>query len=210
MKSVRAGLRGALAAWLLGSGLLAGCATVPHVQNVENACTIFQDQSGWYEKSLAAQKKWGVPIHIQLAIIHQESRFKHDAKPSRSRLFWFIPGPRPSTAFGYAQALDGTWEQYRKHTGVWGADRDDFGDAVDFIGWYVDQSHKKCGISKWDARLQYLAYHEGQRGYNNKTYNKKPWLLKVAQRVENNAARYRMQLTQCRKHDAGGLSFWPF
>ncbi|MBF0294507.1 MAG: transglycosylase SLT domain-containing protein [Magnetococcales bacterium] len=177
--------------------------------DVGDACVIFQDRSGWYAKSLAAQKKWGVPMAVQLAIIHQESRFKQDARPPRSMLFWFIPGPRPSTAFGYAQALDGTWAQYKKQTGAWSADRDDFGDAVDFIGWYVDQSHKLCGIPKWDARRQYLAYHEGQRGYNNKSYAKKSWLLKVAQKVEKNAEKYQSQLNRCGKNDPAGLSYWP-
>ncbi|MBF0439284.1 MAG: hypothetical protein HQL93_09210 [Magnetococcales bacterium] len=110
----------AIIALVLLGGVLAGCATAPPVvSNVDNACAIFENQSGWYEQTLAAQNKWGVPISVQLAIIHQESRFKHDAKPPRSQLFWFIPGPRPSSAFGYAQALDGTWEQYKKHTGVW-------------------------------------------------------------------------------------------
>ncbi|MEO5331610.1 MAG: transglycosylase SLT domain-containing protein [Magnetococcus sp. YQC-5] len=183
---------------LLGYGVLAGCATAPTLKNVDNACAIFHDQSQWFEQTLAVQKKWGVPVSVQLAIIHQESRFKQDARPPRTRLFWFIPGPRPSSAFGYAQALDGTWEQYKKQTGVWMADRDDFGDAVDFIGWYVDQSHKKCGIAKSDARLQYLAYHEGQRGYNNKSYLKKKWLMKVAERVGHNAVLYQEQLAQCR------------
>lgn len=195
---------------IFGCVVLSGCATVPKVTNVGDACAIFSDQSGWYDQTLATQKKWGVPIHVQLAIIHQESQFKHDAQPPRMRLFWFIPGPRPSSAFGYAQALDGTWEQYKKHTGVWFASRDNFGDAVDFIGWYVDQSYKRCGIAKWDARLQYLAYHEGQGGYNKKSYLKKPWLIKVAQKVERNAALYREQLAQCHKNDSKGLSFWPF
>ncbi len=195
----------------LGCGLLSGCATAPSLSNIDNACAIFQDQSGWYNETANVQKKWGVPIHVQLAIIHQESKFKHDAQPPRSTLFWFIPGPRPSTAFGYAQALDGTWDDYKKHVGRWGADREDFSDAVDFIGWYVDQSYKKCGISKWDARLQYLAYHEGQGGYNRRSYFKKPWLMKVAKKVEKNAVRYRQQLAQCRKGGgASGGRWWPF
>ncbi|MBF0614461.1 MAG: transglycosylase SLT domain-containing protein [Magnetococcales bacterium] len=190
---------------------LTGCASAPVVQQPDNACAIFQDQGGWYEATRKAWKKWGVPIPVQLAIIHQESRFKHDAKPARSRLFWFIPGPRPSSAFGYAQALDETWESYKKNTGSRWADRDDFADAVDFIGWYVDVSHRKCGIAKSDARLQYLAYHEGQQGYNRKSYKNKKWLLEVALRVERNAERYREQLARCRPEgESGGWRLWPF
>ncbi|MBF0627542.1 MAG: hypothetical protein HQL91_04900 [Magnetococcales bacterium] len=195
-----------------GMMLVAGCASRPSpVQRTDDACAIFAQQGGWYDETRKVWKKWGVPVSVQLAIIHQESRFKHDAEPPRSRLFWFIPGPRPSSAFGYAQALDETWESYKKNTGAWRADRDDFGDAVDFIGWYVDLSARKCGIPKNDARLQYLAYHEGQKGYNQKTYLKKKWLLDVADRVASNAERYREQLTRCRREEeSGGWRVWPF
>lgn len=187
--------------------LVSGCATPP--KNIQNACAIFEDKSGWYDITRRTQKKWGIPVHVQLAIIHQESKFRHNAKPPRRILFWFIPGPRISTAYGFAQVLDGTWEWYRNDTGNHGADRDDFDDAVDFIGWYVNKSHKKLGISKWDARAQYLAYHEGHTGYRQKTYRAKPWLIKVSKKVGKNAARYRAQLARCR-HVGGGFSFWPF
>ena len=191
---------------LLAGALVGGCAA--HPRNVRDACAIFQDKEGWYADTLAVSKKWGVPIHVQLAIIHQESRFRYNAKPPRTRLFWFIPGPRPTTAFGYAQVLDGTWDWYRESTGNSGADRDDFGDAVDFIGWYTDISHKKLGISKWDAKNQYLAYHEGHGGYQRKTHLKKKWLLHVSEKVKRNAAEYRSQLARCGKDLGGSPGFW--
>lgn len=185
-----------------------GCTSTPN--NIQNACAIFEDKSSWYHYMKKSFKKWGVPIHVQLAIIHQESKFKEDAKPPRKKLFWFIPGARVSSAFGYAQALDGTWKNYQKSTGNHGADRDDFEDAVDFIGWYGYQSHRKLGISKWNAKAQYLAYHEGQGGYKKKSYLKKPWLVKVASRVERNAKKYRAQLAKCRDSLEGGWGIWPF
>ncbi|MBF0371102.1 MAG: transglycosylase SLT domain-containing protein [Magnetococcales bacterium] len=186
--------------------VLGGCASVPG--NIDNACVIFEDR-GWYESSKKSYEKWGVPIHVQLAIIHQESKFRHDAKPPRERLFWFLPGPRPTTAFGYAQVLDGTWEWYQEKTGNHGADRDNYDDAVDFIGWYCNQTHKMLGISKWDAKNQYLAYHEGQGGYRKKSYLKKSWLLGVADKVARNAKRYRAQLGKCRDElDSGGLRWF--
>ncbi len=186
--------------------MIAGCASPP--RNIRDACALFREKDGWYEETSRSYKKWGVPVHVQLAIIHQESRFKYDAKPPRTKLFWFIPGPRPTSAFGYAQVLDDTWEWYMKQTGNWGADRDDFADAVDFIGWYGNRSHKVLGISKWDAAKQYLAYHEGHGGYRKGTYRKKKWLMKVARKVKRNAARYRTQLGRCRKELDPGGSFW--
>ncbi len=177
---------------------LSGCAVAPP-RNIENACHLFDEKDGWYAVMRDASRKWKVPIHVQLAIMHQESKFTHDAKPPRrGTLFWFLPGPRISTAYGYAQALDGTWNWYKKKTGNWGADRDDFEDAVDFIGWYLDLSHRTLGISKWDAEKQYLAYHEGQGGYKRKSYLKKKWLMEVARKVKRLASRYRAQLKRCR------------
>jgi hypothetical protein len=93
--------------------------------------------------------------------------------------------------------VDGTWDWYKLKTGNHNADRDDFDDAVDFMGWYMNQSNKRSGVAKSDAYHQYLAYHEGHGGFNKKTYQKKPWLMKVARKVENNAKRYNRQLNQC-------------
>lgn len=185
---------------LLGGILLglAGCSTTPP-QNINNSCEIFYDKDDWYDDTNSSFKKWGVPIHVQLAIIHQESKFKYDARPPKDYLLGFIPWGRVSSAYGYAQVKDGTWDWYREKTGNWSASRDDFSDAVDFIGWYGTMSYKLAGISKWDARNQYLAYHEGHGGYKRKTYNQKRWLIGVAGKVERNAARYRAQLGECRE-----------
>ena len=83
-------------------------------------------------------------------------------------------------------------------------------DAVDFIAWYGNMSHRMLGISKWDAYSQYLAYHEGQGGYKRKTFNKKPWLLKVARQVDSRASRYHTQLARCEAGLDSGWGLWPF
>lgn len=182
-----------------------GCSLLPNLfvlgehVNIEDACSIVRNQRDWYNSMKKVARKWGIPVHVQMAILHQESKFQAHARPPRTKIFWFFPGPRPSSAFGYAQALDGTWAEYQKATDNAGADRDDFDDAVDFIGWYTDKSHKKLGLSKWDAKAQYLAYHEGQGGYARKSYLKKKWLLGVARKVNTNARRYHTQLKSCQK-----------
>ncbi len=189
--------------------LTTACATAPP-QNMSDACEIFEEKDGWYDSAKDAYEKWGVPVHVQLAIIHQESRFQHDAKPPRRRLLGVVPWTRPSSAYGYAQSKDSTWDWYREKTGNRWADRDDFDDAVDFVGWYCNTSHRMLGISKWDAYNQYLAYHEGHGGYKRKTYKKKKWLVKTAQKVEGNARRYRSQLDRCEGELEQGWSLWPF
>ncbi len=189
--------------------LLTGCATTPP-SNINNSCSIFKEKSGWYKAMRASKKRYGTPIHLQLAIIKQESSFKHNAKTERTHIFWVIPWGRKSTAYGYAQVKDGTWDWYKKKTGNRGADRDDFGDAVDFIGWYTDVSQKTLGISKWDAEKQYLAYHEGHGGYKRGTFRKKKWLMAVAKKVKRNSLTYAAQLKKCESSLDRGFWLWPF
>jgi len=186
---------------------LAACAGGPP-KHLDDGCAIFQEKDDWYEDANDSYKKWGVPVHVQLAIIYQESRFRSKAEAPDDTLLGFIPWGQTTSAYGYAQVLDSTWDWYKKSTGNSGADRDDFEDATDFIGWYGNMSHKKLGISKWDAYNQYLAYHEGHGGWKRKTYNRKPWLIKVARKVERRAARYAAQLKRCKNKLEDGGWFW--
>ncbi len=187
--------------------LLTACSTSPP-KNINNSCDIFFEKDDWYDDAKDSYKKWGVPIHVQLAIIHQESAFKYDAETEMEYFLWIIPIGRKSSAYGYAQVKDDTWDWYIKSTRNWGAGRDDFTDAVDFIGWYGKTSYDKLKISKWDAKNQYLAYHEGHGGFKTKSYNKKPWLKKVAYKVEKNAKKYRAQLAKCEEELNSSWWFW--
>ena len=185
-----------LAVTLLLLLLIAGCTTSPP-SSINDICAIFREKSGWYDDAADARKEWGSPISVMMAMMHQESKFRATAKPPRKKIFGFIPGPRPSNAYGYSQALDSTWDGYKRSAGRYGADRDDFGDAIDFIGWYNHQSYKRSGIAKTDAYRLYLAYHEGHGGYNRATYRKKQWLIDVAHKVDRKASSYRKQLLAC-------------
>jgi hypothetical protein len=178
--------------------LLGACATAPP-SDVNNLCRIFEEKDDWYPAAREAEKEWGVPIPVMMAFIHQESRFLARAKPPRRRILGFIPGPRPSNAYGYSQALESTWKAYQRSAGRYGADRDDFDDAVDFVGWYNHQSWRRNGIQRDDAYRLYLAYHEGHGGYSRGSYRDKAWLQGVARKVADRAARYEVQLTGCRK-----------
>ncbi len=175
---------------------LSGCLSTPAV-TVNNICHLMDEEVSWYRSVKAAEKKYNSPAHVALAIMYQESHFASDAKPPREKLFGVVPWFRPTSAYGFAQATDETWEWYQLKTGNHNADRDDFDDASDFIAWYIKQASNKLGISKSDAYNQYLAYHEGLGGFKNKTYKNKPWLMKVARKVDENAQRYKRQLNQC-------------
>ncbi|MCK4609101.1 MAG: hypothetical protein KAT71_06445 [Gammaproteobacteria bacterium] len=177
---------------------LAGCATSPP-KNVDNLCSVFQQYPKWYWATQDVQKQWGVPISVQMAIIHQESHFGSSAKPPHQELLGFIPWFRPTSAYGYSQATDESWQTYQRSTGHTSADRDSFSDAVDFIGWYAEQAHKRAGISKGDPYKLYLAYHEGIGGYMKGTYRHKQWLIDVAHKVDRRAWSYHAQLSRCQK-----------
>ena len=136
---------------------------------------------------------------VNMAVLYQESSFQARARPARRRYFGFIPGPRPSNAFGYAQALDSTWNDYRDSSGNWGARRSNFSDAIDFAGWYNNNSNRINGIRRDDAYNLYLAYHEGNGGFRNRSYEGKAWLLTAANNVQANASRYSDQLRTCER-----------
>lgn len=179
-------------------------------KDTNNLCSIFFGETDWYEDAVDANEKWGTPIWVMMAIMHQESRFVNNAKPGRKWFLGIIPLPRGSSAYGYSQAQDPAWVDYKRATGNGGADRDDFDDAINFIGWYTHETQRQLGISKWDAYNQYLAYHEGRGGYRRGTWKGKDWLIKVAEKVRNQASRYNQQYKSCKKELDDEIDGWLF
>lgn len=182
----------------------AGCSTTPP-NNPNNACAIAKQYPNWYYDSFNSYKKWGVPISVQWAIIQKESSFIADAKPPMEYALGFIPTGRLSSAYGYAQALDGTWAHYQKATGNDWASRSNFADATDFIGWYGNMAHRQAGISKSDTYALYLAYHQGINGYRRGSYKGKTFLINYAKKAQATAYRYATQLKRC---DIPSQSWW--
>lgn len=188
--------------------VLAGCSTAPP-RDQTNLCNIYRQYPDWYEDSLDMEKAYGTPMNVAMAIMKQESSYVSDALPPRDYLLWIIPWGRVSSAYGYAQAQDPVWGEYKDQTGN-GGSRDNFDDAIMFIGWYTDGTQRQLGVSKWDAYKQYLAYHEGRGGFSRGSHNAKPWLLQVARKVETQAKNYGWQLKQCREELEDNRSWWPF
>ncbi|MDN7123877.1 hypothetical protein [Pseudidiomarina terrestris] len=176
--------------------VLAGCASAPPEQP-EDLCEIFYEKRDWYDAAADMQERWGVPIQVPMAMMYQESSFKHDAVPPRDYLLWIIPWGRVSSAYGYSQAKTPTWDDYERETGNSWASRDSFADAIDFMGWFIDKSQRINGVSKWDAYGQYLNYHEGWGGYKRQTYRSKAWLMRTAEKVKQRAGTYGAQLRSC-------------
>ncbi len=179
----------------LVSACLCGCSTTPP-QNPENLCSVFQEKDSWYMAAHKVHNRYGVPINVAMAIMAQESGYVEDAQPPM-RWFLFVPYGRGSSSYGYAQAQDEVWEEYVAEQGSFFSDRDDFADALDFIGWYMQKTRQKNNIPYSDAYNQYLNYHEGWGGFSRGTYAKKTWLKNVAKKVKTRAERYRQQLLHC-------------
>mgnify|MGYP006234842067 FL=1 len=174
---------------------ISSCTSIP--KNTLNVCNIFSEKYLWYKFAKKTERKWGAPIELQMAIIKKESGFDWLAKPERTKIFKVIPWKRPSSSFGYSQAVIGTWDMYKKSTGNTLASRVLFKDSSDFIGWYVNQTYKRLKISKKNYFRQYLAYHEGWKNY--KHYNKKSNVVGYAKQVSIQAKKYRSQLNRCKR-----------
>tara|TARA_B110001450_G_scaffold243432_1_gene254652 strand:- start:474 stop:1073 length:600 start_codon:yes stop_codon:yes gene_type:complete len=174
---------------------VSACSSIP--KNTSNSCAIFSERYLWYKHAKKTEEKWGTPIYIQIAIIKMESDFDWLAKPARKKIFKIIPFKRPSSSFGYSQAVKGTWDQYKNETGNKLATRTRFKDSVDFIGWYTNKTESILKISKKDAFHQYIAYHEGWGAYKNYKNNQK--VIGLGKKVKEQSDKYRSQLKNCQK-----------
>ena len=173
---------------------ISACSSIP--KNASNSCSIFEEKYLWYKHAKKTEKKWGTPVYLQLAIIKMESSFDWLAKPPRQKLFKVVPYKRPSSSFGYSQAVKGTWKQYKEETGNRFATRTRFKDSVDFIGWDTNKNEKILKVSKKDSFKQYIAYHEGWGNFKNYKDNAK--VIKLAKRVEKQSNIYKQQLAECK------------
>lgn len=176
---------------------LSACATPP--RHINNICSVFDQRDGWFDNwqraAKRAERKYGVPTHVLMATVRKESGFKSNAKPPRTKLFGFIPWKRVSSAYGYSQALNGTWAQYRRETGSFGARRSNFADAVDFVGWYHSKTAENHGVARNDTYRLYLAYYLGWSGFKRGNWDS--GVQRYARDTEKMAQRYAAQLRQC-------------
>jgi len=174
------------------------CSLIPKKNfSQDHACSILESKRSWKRAVIKTKQKWGVSAGLQLSFILTESNFRPRAKTQKTYFLGFFPTGRLSSAFGYAQAIDSTWESYQQKSGNRFSSRTSFSDSVDFIGWYANETTKKLKIKKSDVFNQYLAYHQGHRGYLRGDYKSKPNLIGAAKRTAKNAIKYNSQLKKC-------------
>ncbi|MBP0440285.1 hypothetical protein [Tianweitania sediminis] len=179
---------------------LAACASAPP-SRINDACAIFDQRDSffdnWHSAAKDAEQAHGIPIHVLMATLRKESGFKSHARPPRTKLLGFIPWKRQSSAFGFSQALNGTWAQYQRETGRALARRNRFADAVDFVGWYHAKSASTLGIARSDAGNLYLAYYHGWAGYSRGKHRANASIQRYARETAAMAEKYRAQLARC-------------
>ena len=175
--------------------IITSCSSVPKYP--QNACKIFGENYLWYKSAKKSSDTYGAPIHIILAIVNKESGFNRWAKPKRHKLFKIIPYKRPSSSFGYSQAVNKTWELYKTETNSPLALRTRFKDSVMFIGWYMNKTKKTNIISMNDAYRQYLNYYLGWGNYSKKVYKSDKNAIIYAKKVEKQSNIYKNQLKEC-------------
>jgi hypothetical protein len=175
--------------------VMSGCVGVP--KNQEDACSIIKQKKSWKSVLRKTEKRWGISPGFQLAFIKTESNFRPTARTQRKYFLGLIPSGRISSAYGYSQALDGTWKEYKKSTGNRYHRRSNFAHSTNFIGWYAHKTNNLLGISKNNAYLQYLAYHQGHAGFKTGAYKKKKNLLDVAKKTSYNKKKFDKQLKKC-------------
>ena len=178
--------------------IITSCSSVPKYP--QNACKIFGENYLWYKSAKKSSDTYGAPIHIILAIVNKESGFNRWAKPKRHKLFKIIPYKRPSSSFGYSQAVNKTWELYKTETNNPLALRTRFKDSVMFIGWYMNKTKKTNNISMNDAYRQYLNYYLGWGNYSKKVYKSDKNAIIYAKKVEKQSNIYKKQLKECQKN----------
>ncbi|MCF2906247.1 lytic transglycosylase [Octadecabacter sp. CECT 8868] len=168
-------------------------------RNLDNACAILTERPHYVRAFKQAERNWGVETHVLMAMIYQESKFISDNRPPHQYALGVIPTGRQSSALGYSQALDGTWDEYVREQGSRGSNRTNIADATDFMGWYMSLTVRENGIALDDTYNQYLAYHDGRTGWRRGTYRSKPWLVRIAGEVRDRAVMYDAQLRTCRQ-----------
>ena len=178
---------------------LAACASPP--SRINDVCAVFDQRDGWFNNwrrdAEKSARRHGIPVPVLMATIRKESGFKGNARPKRKYILWIIPWGHESSALGYSQALDGTWKQYKRESGNSFASRKNFGDAVDFVGWYHEKTVDAFGVAPGDTYNLYLAYYYGWGAYKQGAWRKSAGMQKYARDTAAMAENYADQMKRC-------------
>ncbi|MEE2769616.1 MAG: transglycosylase SLT domain-containing protein [Pseudomonadota bacterium] len=176
---------------------LVGCAP-QKVTKKEDVCEVYNKNFNWYRSAVRAQNKYHIDANIIMAVMAQESNFTYNARPQKNYVFNFVPWGYKTSARGYAQVIDGAWDDYKKQTNQWFPSRHSFNDACDYVGWYLNKASKRLHINRNDSYHLYLAYHQGLTGYKRHDEKHDQKLNLIAKKVQKNTQRYQSEFKQCK------------
>ncbi|MDF5981951.1 hypothetical protein P4056_12560 [Pseudomonas aeruginosa] len=108
--------------------------------NPDNLCEIFREKPKWHEAALKMQQRWGAPVQVPMAMMYQG--IPSNMTPCRRATTSSVSSPwgRVRPAYGYAQAKTRPGPTTSARAGGRGRRRDDFADALDFMGWYIQRA----------------------------------------------------------------------
>jgi hypothetical protein len=60
-------------------------------RNLDDACSILDQRPKYLTAMQRAERRWGVPVHVQMATIHQESKFIGNARIPHKYTLGILP-----------------------------------------------------------------------------------------------------------------------
>jgi hypothetical protein len=171
--------------------VISSCSDSAKVDDSMGVCEILTQNPSWSKALKTARDTYKLPPAFAMAIIYQESKFKAEAKS------------KGSSAYGYAQAIDGIWKHFQKDVKS-NAKRNNFNDSVQFIGWYMAQLAKNSKLKMTDSYNLHMAYMLGTTGfkrYKAGTFKNKAKIIedkKIAQKVKDFTSHYQAQFNKCK------------
>lgn len=161
----------------VGTSLDQVTATLDDAEQADSAKKHLAENATWKSYIEAASQKYNIPVSTFVAFIQMESGFRADARPVDPET------KKPlSSARGLAQAVKESFDEY-KRAGHPDADRENPADAIDFVGFHIQQKTRAVSAILDRAKPEqgyreeyrltnnspvkwlYLAYNSGERGY---------------------------------------------
>lgn len=161
--------------------ILSGCFGSTVKQNLQ-ICEELDDTDDWVEPAMLAQKKYGTPLALSLALLELPLS-ELDKKHVRPR------------------AAD--WDEYRIRSERWDASPNSPEDAIDFIGWFTQQTVKRNKIGWQNVKEHYLALRLGHGGLQRFDQALYADLALQAKGVELRAKRWSGELNSCQEQWQG-------
>jgi hypothetical protein len=65
---------------------------------LDDACAILRERPQYLRAMERTERRWGIPVHVQMATIYQESKFIGNARTPHTFALGVIPMGRQATA----------------------------------------------------------------------------------------------------------------